>query len=318
MRHKSSFATTLWLAAACLAVLAAPPEPIPNELGKVLILEYHLIQPQETRWGRSTENFRQDLELLYRSGYRPIGMAEYISGRIPIPLGTKPVVFTFDDSSPGQFRYLEESGKRSIDPECAVGMMLSFNRQHPDFRLRGIFFVLPGAAEPHKLFGQPQYETDKLRELVSLGFEIGNHTLWHANLGKYDSQVVQKQLAMAVRDISSRVPGYVPHALALPLGIYPKDRALAVSGTSGGVSYRNDAILLVAGGAAPSPFSIHRDLRALPRLQVTGNALVSAIRHLTDSEVFISDGREDTVTIPRELEPQFDRAGFSGFHLSLH
>jgi hypothetical protein len=44
---------------------AIPQTSVPaNELGRFLILEYHLIQDQETRWGRSFSNFKQDLELL--------------------------------------------------------------------------------------------------------------------------------------------------------------------------------------------------------------------------------------------------------------
>jgi hypothetical protein len=305
------------LFAICLAAGSAPVATAPNELGKVLILEYHLIQPEETRWGRAIANFRHDLEALYVSGYRPIGMDEYISGRIPIPEGTRPVLFTFDDSSPGQFRYIERGGKHEIDPDCAVGMLVAFHTAHPDFRLRGIFFVLPGAKEPHKLFGQPEYETEKLRSLVSLGFEIGNHTLWHADLSKYDASVVQKQLAMAVKEISSRVPGYLPHALALPLGMYPKDAGLAERGNSGGISYRNDAILMVAGGPAPSPFSTGRNLQRVPRLQVTGGALEGAVKRLA-GDGFVSDGEEDRVTIPRALEPQLDKARLSGMRLSVY
>src|SRR6267142_119928 len=93
--------------------------PSPNELGKVMILEYHLIEAEESRWGRSVENFRADLIRLYQEGYRTISLGEYIDGRIAIPAGTRPVILTFDDSSPGQFRYLVRDGEKKIDPDCA-------------------------------------------------------------------------------------------------------------------------------------------------------------------------------------------------------
>jgi peptidoglycan/xylan/chitin deacetylase (PgdA/CDA1 family) len=289
----------------------------PNELGKVPILEYHLIEPQETRWGRSVEHFRQDMELLYRSGYRPIGMAEYISGKVPLAAGMKPVLFTFDDSSPGQFRYLVRDGKRITDPDCAVGMLVDFHKRHPDWSLKGVFFVLTGAKEPHKLFGQPEYEADKLRELVALGFEIGNHTLWHADLAKYDAQTIRKQLAMPVKQIGTMVPGYVLRALALPFGSFPKDRSLAVRGSFEGTTYHNEAILMVAGGPAASPFSCARDLERLPRVQMVSGTLESVIRHFDAHPdlVFVSDGKEDTVSFPRDLAPQFDAARYSSLHV---
>jgi peptidoglycan/xylan/chitin deacetylase (PgdA/CDA1 family) len=286
--------------------------PAANELGRFLILEYHLVQEQETRWGRSISNFKQDLERLYQGGYRPVAMADVIDGNIDLPAGTKPVLLTFDDSSPGQFRYLVRNGKKEIDPDCAVGLLLSFHRQHPDWGRKAVFFVLPEAKQPHKLFGQREYEQDKLKELVALGFEIGNHTLWHANLGKYDDTTVQKQLALSVAEIQKRVPGYAVRALALPFGVYPADLQLAVKGEFKGSAYRHEAILMVAGGAAPSPFSTGCDLLHLPRIQVPGPDLKYWLAYYErhPGEVFVSDGKAGTVTFPKALQPKFSASKF--------
>jgi hypothetical protein len=160
---------TLIFTAVGQSVTGTSPQAAPaaNELGRFLILEYHLIQEQETRWGRSIPNFKQDLERLYQSGYRPVAMGDIIDGKIDLPAGTKPVLLTFDDSSPGQFRYLVKNGKKEIDPDCAVGLLLSFHRQHSDWANKAAFFVLPEAKQPHKLFGQPEYEADKLKELAA-------------------------------------------------------------------------------------------------------------------------------------------------------
>jgi peptidoglycan/xylan/chitin deacetylase (PgdA/CDA1 family) len=283
-----------------------------NELGRFLILEYHLIQEQETRWGRSIPNFKQDLERLYAAGYRSVAMADIIDGKIDLPAGTKPVLLTFDDSSPGQFRYLVKNGKKEIDPDCAVGLLLSFHRQHPDFAKKAVFFVLPEAKQPHKLFGQPEYEADKLKELTALGFEIGNHTLWHANLGKYDETTVQKQLAESVEAVQKRVPGYSVRSLALPFGVYPKDLQLAVKGGFKGKSYQHEAILMVAGGAAQSPFNSGCDLLHLPRIQVPGPDLKYWLAYYDKhpEEAFVSDGQPGTVTFPKALQPKFNVAKF--------
>ena len=291
----------------------------PNELGRVLILEYHLIQPEETRWGRSVDHFRSDLEQLYQGGYRPVNISEYIDGRMDLPARTRPIIFTFDDSSPGQFRYLLQDGRRRVDPQCAVGIMVEFHRKHPDFPLKGIFFVLPEAKQPHKLFGQPEFEGAKLKELVEMGFELGNHTLWHANLGKYDSNVVQKQLALALESIQSRVPGYQFRALSLPLGVYPKETELAIRGSYKGISYNNEAILLVAGPASLSPFDKRCDLHHLPRIQVPGSDLKYWLSHFErhPEEVFISDGDPGSVTFPQSMEERFNQTKFKSLKVHL-
>jgi hypothetical protein len=277
-------------------------------LGRVPILEYHLIEDRETRWGRSVEDFKNDLEQLYRAGYRTLSMGDYIDGKVDLPAGTHPVIFTFDDSSPGQFRYLIQNGRKVIDPDCAVGMMIDFAKRHPDFGRKAVFFVLPGAAEPHRLFGQPEYEGEKLRQLVEMGFEIGNHTLWHANLGKYDALTVKKQLALAVQAIQKSVPGYRIRALSLPFGVFPIDPALAVEGSFQGITYHNEAILLVSGGPVPSPFSTRCDLLHLQRIQVTGGALKSWLDRLAKQpgEAFTSDGNPATVTFPGPLSEEFN------------
>jgi peptidoglycan/xylan/chitin deacetylase (PgdA/CDA1 family) len=299
----------------------APPQPAvasalqaigPNELGKIMILEYHLIQPEETRWGRSIPNFKRDLEQLYGWGYRPIGMADYIDGNIAIPAGRRPAILTFDDSSEGQFRYLIKNGRPEIDPDCAVGILINFHKVHPDFDLKGAFFVLLAAKEPHKLFGQPEFEAQKLKELVALGFEIGNHTLWHADLAKYDPTVVREQIALAAQAIQKIVPEVRIRALALPFGSYPQDTQLAFEGSYRGFSYHYDAVLRISGGPARSPFSIQADLGHLPRTQVTGTDLQHWIEYFerNPAEGFVSDGNASTVTFPRTLLSEFNSSKF--------
>jgi hypothetical protein len=305
----------LFAAICCLLFFSTNPaasdDVKPNELGKVPILEYHLIQPEKSAWARTSAEFRQDLELLYSSGYRSISLNDYLQGKISVPAGTHPVLFTFDDSSPGQFRYLVRNGKKETDPECAVGIFLEFKKRHPDFGLHATFFVLTGAKEPHKLFGQPGYESDKLKELVSLGFEIGNHTLWHAQLNKYGANVVKDQLATAVKNIQAVLPGYNVHALALPFGVYPKDINLAISGTYRGTAYHNDAILRVTGGPAPSPFDSRWDPLHLPRIQagIDVKRMIDGFKK-RPGEVFVSDGKPDAITYPAALKPELNTSRF--------
>jgi peptidoglycan/xylan/chitin deacetylase (PgdA/CDA1 family) len=296
---KSLLAAVLGALAVTTAAFGGAGLP-PNELGRVMILEYHRIDYPEHRWTRTPENFRRDLETLYVRGYRLVNLNDVLDGRIAAPAGTTPVVLTFDDSSPGQFRYLERTGTVEIDPKSGLGVLEAFIAQRPDFGRAATFYVLPGASRPNRLFDQPEYEARKLQYLVSRGYEIGNHTLWHANLGKYDAATVRGQIAGAQEWIQRHVPDYRIRTLALPHGVFPREVGWALRGEAKGVAYRHDAILMVAGGAAPSPFARSFDPTRLPRIQAIdqdlGHWLAYFEKHPT--ERFVSDGDPTTVTIP--------------------
>jgi peptidoglycan/xylan/chitin deacetylase (PgdA/CDA1 family) len=265
----------------------------PNNLGRIPILEYHLIADKDTRWGRSAENFRRDLKLLYDRGYRPITVSELVDKKFDIPAGTSPVVFTFDDASPGQFSYIEKDGKLEIDPNSGVGIWLAFSKEHPDWGKRATFCLLPGASAGHAFFGEKgiagqksAWRMMKVRFLAEQGFELCNHTLWHANLARYSDAVVQEQIARGVMAIDSAVPGYKVRTFALPLGIWPKNRELAKSGSwrdpkSGReIPYSFDAILEVSGPSAPSPYSPQFKPYSLPRIQMNGRELEKELDRL--------------------------------------
>ena len=295
----------LLLTAALLVVSAAwAAGPLsPNELGRVMILEYHRIDTPEERWTRTPENFRRDLETLHARGYRLQALNDLLDGRITVPAGTTPVVLTFDDSSPGQFRYVAANGGVAIDPRSGVGILEAFIAERPDFGRAATFYVLPGAGRPNRLFNQPEHEGRKLRFLVERGYEIGNHTLWHANLGKYGEPTVRAQLAEAQVWVQRHVPDYRFRTLALPHGVYPKNVEWAVAGTAKGTTYRHDAILMVAGGAAPSPFARAFDPVRLPRIQAVERDLGHWLRHFDrhPGDRFVSDGDPAVVTIPTAL-----------------
>jgi peptidoglycan/xylan/chitin deacetylase (PgdA/CDA1 family) len=292
---------SLILTAALLLVsYAGASDLTPNELGRVMILEYHKIDYPEERWTRTPENFRRDLETLYAKGYRLINLGDLLDRKIQIPAGTTPVVLTFDDSSPGQFRYIETNGSVQIDPKSAIGVLEAFVAEKPDFGRGGTFYVLPGASKPNRLFNQPEYEGKKLQYLVSHGYEIGNHTLWHANLGKYPEATVRAQVADAQVWIQRHVPDYKTRTLALPHGVYPPDVSWVLNGSAKGTTYHHDAVLMVAGGPAPSPFSRAFDPVRLPRIQAVERDLAYWLNYFDKNphERFVSDGDPNSVTVP--------------------
>jgi Polysaccharide deacetylase len=295
-----TLAAVVLLASPLLAQTTRRAELPPNELGRVMILEYHKIDHPEERWTRTPANFRRDLQRFWERGYRLVSLGDYLDGKIALPKGTTPLILTFDDSSPGQFRYVEKNGDWEIDPDCAVGILEQFEREHPEFGRTATFYVLPGASPPNRLFNQPELAGKKLAYLKSRGFEIGNHTLWHANLAKYDEATVRKQLLDAQEWVQRHLPGYRFRTLALPMGSYPKELAWAISGGVDGRAYRHDAILMVAGGAALSPHARGIDPYHLPRIQATEAELAYWIGYFDNrrEERYVSDGDAATVTVP--------------------
>ncbi|MGH7647300.1 MAG: polysaccharide deacetylase family protein [Gemmatimonadaceae bacterium] len=266
-----------------------------------------MIGDSDARWTVERGHFRRQLELLYERGYRPITVAELVDRKIALPAGMSPVVFTFDDASPSQFRYIDHNGTLEVDPNSAIGIWLDFHRTHPDWANKATFCMLPGAAAGHAFFGdrgvegqQSAWRQRKVRFLAEQGFELCDHTLWHANLSKYSDEVVQEQIARGALAIDSAVPGYKVRTFALPLGIWPKNRELARAGswrdphTGRVLAYRFDAILEVTGGPARSPFDPKFDPLRLPRVEVFGDALEKLLDQLDRAgDRYVASGREN-------------------------
>jgi len=275
-----------------------------NELGRIPILEYHLIGRENSRWTVTPATLHEHLELLWSRGYRPVSLQELVDRSYQLPAGTSPVVITFDDASPGQFRYVERGGKLAIDPASAVGVLLEFARTHPGWRNRAVFCLLSGAEAGRSFFGnkgidgqKTEWRHRKVAFLAQQGFELCNHTLWHARLSRFTDAQVQEQIARLQLAVDSAAPGYRIRSFALPLGVWPKNRQLARSGswtdpeTGERVEYRHDVVLLVAGEPALSPYDPRFDPLSLPRVQVQGDALRQLLDRLDHSRTrYVSDG----------------------------
>jgi hypothetical protein len=223
----------------------------------VLIVEYHRISKEEARWDRSTKSFAADLARLYEMGFRPVTVGEYLSGQMNVSPGASPVVITFDDSTPSQFRLLPDG---SIDPDCALGIWSRFAARHPDFPIRATFFVLPPTP-----WGQKRELTAKLKALREWGCEIGSHTATHPNLAKLPLERVKAELAAGIEFVASL--GFRADAIALPFGISPNEPSLLRAFTLKGKTYGHRAALLVGAGPAPAPGSPGFNPYRIPRIQ---------------------------------------------------
>jgi peptidoglycan/xylan/chitin deacetylase (PgdA/CDA1 family) len=172
--------------------------------------------------------------------------------------------------------------------------------------LTATFYVLPGTGKNNRLFGQEEYIREKLNFLVQNGYEIGNHSYWHENLSKVDDLAVQKQLALAVKEIQSFVPGYQVKSFALPYGIHPNNRILARQGEYQGIKYNHNSVMLVGSGPVPSPYSTEFNPYKMERIQAGDTpwgpkSFVEKFRK-NPSLRFISDGDPVKITIPKNLE----------------
>jgi peptidoglycan/xylan/chitin deacetylase (PgdA/CDA1 family) len=261
---------------------------------------YHRIGYPEDTWTRTPESFRSDLEFLVSHGFYPVNLIDVVLGRLDqVPVGRRPVVLTFDDSTAGQF-WLRDDG--TVDPDCAIGILLEMHRQYgTDWPLHATFFVItPLDQSGSLLFGQTTSGPQKVRQLIEWGMEVGSHTVHHPNLRVVDSDVVQWELAVSQHEIEAMVPGYSVTTLALPEGGTPQDDTLLARGYSeaAGLGYRYLAAVKVGAGPAPSPLSPDFDAYRIPRIRASQDQLDVWFPSMAWSpdRYYVSDGVPRTIT----------------------
>ncbi len=231
---------------------------------KFPVLEYHLIRSPEARWSRTPDNFRRDLEWLYRNNYYPFNLRDILSDFPGLPKGKKPVVLTFDDSSSSQFRYLPDG---RLDPDCAVGIIKDFHDKHPkEWPMRATFFIVIGTNNPDRnIFGQPQFREKKLRQLKEWGMETASHTYWHDRLNGISTAQARYSLARSVDNLR-KLGGQDIVSLALPMGLYPSDESV-FSGEYQKIHYDLKLEAEVDGGMQLMPKEKGFDPRHIHRIQ---------------------------------------------------
>ena len=280
----------------------------PNEAGKIMVVIFHKFvedfQPSQTDNGAFTTtivSFRKLLETLYDKGYRLINLNDYLKGDVSVPVGCIPIVFTYDDGAAGQFNLVEKEGKLVANPKTAVGVMEDFNQLHPDFGLKGTFYVNLGL----ETFKGKGSLSQRLKYLIDKGFEIGNHTLTHINLkNEQNTERIIREIGGEQKVMQQLVPGYHLNTFALPYGQFPKvlDRAI-VKGKYKGVKYENFAIMKVAWDPMDSPWDVSFDPFSFRRvLSACMNPAVGDldwwIKNLPLKEQYVSDGSAEVVTVP--------------------
>jgi hypothetical protein len=267
-----------------------------NHMGRIPVLEYHVIGGEKNSlYTRTVESFKSDLEDVYKRGYRPITIAQMLDKNFAdVPDGMSPVVFVFDDASPEQFSYVESNGQLTIDPNSAMGIWQAFAKSHPGWKNRATFCMLNGAGAGHNFFGdspkwkgqKKEWRFQKVKWLADQGFELCDHTLWHMKLSQYPDDKVQEQIARNLMGIDSAVSGYKVRTMALPYGLWPKNRQLAWQGTwtdpKTGTAhpYKFDAVLEVAGGPARSPYDPAFNPHSITRIEAIASDIQKQLDNL--------------------------------------
>ncbi|HUT99216.1 MAG TPA: polysaccharide deacetylase family protein [bacterium] len=267
------------------------PKPVP-------VLMYHQMGNRGGRYSITPRDFERQLEDMRRAGFFLINLSELLRGDFSrVPTGKRPVVLTFDDSDPGQFRVLPDG---RIDPLSAVGVLEKYRKQHPEFGSGAAFFIFArdergsgiffqperwglieafcgryGLSAKGRGWGRPRLWQAKLRWLVANGYEVGNHTVTHTDLAKLDPEGIAREIGVCQLLLEEAIgdrEGYL-WGLCYPFGAVPLGAAeymLCREGRFEGRPYRFDYAMAAWGGMCPNPatdeFAAVR--RRIPRVEM--------------------------------------------------
>lgn len=302
----------------------------PNELGNILVLEYHQLTDNEdevAQFVRTFDSLRADLQWLYDNNFYVVSMESVINDNITAPAGKRPVVLTFDDSPVNQFRFLIGSdGTLTVDPDSGVGILEAFYQAHPDFGRGGLFGTLPQSCFFTGVDGTENDQIDlcsqKLNFLLDNGYEVGNHTLTHSGIDDVDDETFKEEVGGAIDALQELDPRVQANIFVVPFGIYPladkhpEQRDWMQNGfTWNGKDYFLIGSLMVGSNPSPAPVSSDWDSMWIPRIQMCDCTEQGGYgwddmwkQFVTDNPatLYVSDGDPDTITIPNTLDPTLD------------
>ena len=290
-----------------------------NELGNIPIMMYHGIHNMESHqtkyvggnvdkdgYQRTSEAFREDLEMYYQKGYRMIPLKEYIDGKIKVEFGKSPIILTFDDGLLNHIKVigLDEKGEIIIDANSAVGILEEYKRKYKDFQVTATFFV------NSSLFQQPDYNEKIVKWLINHGYDIGNHTDTHTDFNKISASEAERQVGSVYTLLKKIIPNQYTEIVALPFGSpYQKSHdnfTSIIKGEFQDSSYQTKGILRVGWESNPSPFSKDFDPLFMKRIRAYDNYGkdfdITYNFNILEKNRYISDGNENIITVPKEKQ----------------
>jgi hypothetical protein len=286
-----------------------------NELGLVPIMMYHGIvdlKNEETKYtggnvdkdgySRTTEAFRNDLEMYYQSGFRMIRLIDYINGNIDTELGYSPIVLTFDDGNNNiNILGVDENNNLIIDPNCAVGILEEFKDKYPDFNVTATFLL------NKYLFGK-KLNKEILIWLVDNGYDIGNHTKDHLDFSQISINETKKQVSYMYKLYDEIIPEEYVNVLSLPYGSpYTTTHFnfnYIASGEYEGYKYNNEGMLRVGWEPEVSPYDRMFNPLFIKRVRAYDNDGknfdIEMVFKSLETKKYISDGDSNTIVVRDE------------------
>jgi peptidoglycan/xylan/chitin deacetylase (PgdA/CDA1 family) len=141
-----------------------------------------------------------------KKNYHPTSLKRFVSNfSTQTSLSSKNIIITFDDGYRDNFLY-------------AAPILKKYN-------VPATFFVTSGYIGTDKVFPwdietnapHPMMSWDEVRELNNMGFEIGAHTVNHADLGKISYEEAKKEINQAKDQIENEL-GQKIISFAVPFG----------------------------------------------------------------------------------------------------
>ncbi len=232
-----------------------------NEKGQVMILTYHDVGEEEKRYQRTPEGLKYDFLTLYKKGYLPISIKDYMSGNINIPKGYTPYVITFDDGNQNKFNILPNG---EIDPDSSYALLKEVETKLEEFNPYATFFI--NGEIP---FRQEEYVEYKFKLMIESGMDIGNHTMNHIDLKK-EPEKIEEEIGSQKINLEKYTPeGYEVNTLAVPFSVTfsGEEYNRVLKGNYNGVEYNNIAVGI--GGWKPDQYPNTSQYKLLPRIPGT-------------------------------------------------
>jgi peptidoglycan/xylan/chitin deacetylase (PgdA/CDA1 family) len=237
----------------------------PSNNDFIPILMYHMID-EPKNW-ISLDGFKQQLSILYSQGFSTLAFTDFLNLDFSsIPTNRKPVILTFDDGWSSQFDILENG---SLNPNCALGVLEDFYKDHPNFGHNAIFFInfYPTPFSTKKNINYSWQ--NKLKILASMGYEIGNHTYSHVLLYGKPHSVVKEELNLWYSSLENVISIETPGASILnyPGGAIPSNLEYISE-----YSYKNiniEAACIAWGGPSYLPSSTYFNKYRITRINAT-------------------------------------------------
>lgn len=193
--------------------------------------------------------FEQQLRWLRDNGFHFATMAELMAGPVP----PKTVAITFDDGYADNFLHahpllLKYGAKATI--------YLVVDRHDRDWSVAKKLHHDSG-----ELMREKKLTDDQVRDMLASGaWELGSHTLTHANLPTLDAAAKQREMADAKYTLEQTF-GVPVHSFAYPFGIFGADDVAAARSAG----YSNAVTTLE--GIDPHPFA---DPFRIRRVKISG------------------------------------------------